>query len=524
MQRRKFLKGYLPAGMMIPSFVNGMGFRAFESGHTFLNNMLLPAGDNDRVFVVIQLNGGNDGLNTVIPLDQFSKYVNARKNIYIDEQKVLKLNGVNNVGLHPAMTGMRDLFNQGKLHIVQSVGYPQPNFSHFRATDIWMSASNSNQVLNTGWLGRFLDEVYPGFPSGYPNTTMPDPLAIQIGSVTSLALQGPTQPLGMSISNPSSFYSFVNNQVDPAPNTYAGKELTFVREMSRQSQKFGDVIKTANAKVTAQSTYPTGNSLADQLKIVARLIKGGLKTKIYMVNYGGFDTHANQITTGDTSTGTHSRLLGNVSAAIKAFMDDLKFLGVEDRVVGMTFSEFGRRILSNASFGTDHGAAAPLFVFGAQVQGGVSGTTPLIPGNATVGDNIPYQYDFRSVYASILSNWLCVNATTLNNVMLRNFQDLPLTKVGTCSVLNPVGNPDQLVVAYPNPFHKNVTIQFKTAGGHTLIQVLDGAGRLVRILVDREFSAGTFRVDFDGEHLPAGIYYIRLQNQVIQQVKSVVKV
>jgi uncharacterized protein (DUF1501 family) len=456
-------------------------------------------------------------------LDQFGKYVNARKNIYIDEQKVLKLNGVSNVGLHPAMTGMRDLFNDGKLHIVQSVGYPQPNFSHFRATDIWMSASNSNQVLNTGWLGRFLDEIYPGFPSGYPNTNMPDPLAIQIGSVTSLTLQGPAQPMGMSISNPSTFYSFVNNQIDAAPNTYAGKELTFVREMSRQTQKFGDVIKAANAKVTTQNPYPTSNALADQLKIVARLIKGGLKTKIYMVNFGGFDTHANQITTGDTSTGAHARLLGSVSDAIKAFMDDLKFLGVEERVVGMTFSEFGRRILSNASFGTDHGAAAPLFVFGAMVQGGVSGSTPLIPANATVGDNVPYQYDFRSVYASILANWLCVNATTLNNVMLRNFQDLPLTKVGTCSVLNPVGNPDQLVVAYPNPFHKNVNIQFKTAGGHTLVQVLDGAGRLVKILVDREFSAGTFSINYDGEHLPAGIYYIRLQNQVLQQVKSIVK-
>lgn len=267
MNRRKFLQGYLPAGVMVPSFVNGMGFKAFESGHAFLNNMLLPAGDNDRVFVVIQLNGGNDGLNTVIPLDQFSKYVNARKNIFIDEQKVLKLNGVNNVGLHPSMTGMRDLFNDGKLHIVQSVGYPQPNFSHFRATDIWMSASNSNQMLNTGWLGRFLDEIYPGFPSGYPNTNMPDPLAIQIGSVTSLTLQGPAQPMGMSISNPSTFYSFVNNQVDPAPNTYAGKELTFVREMSRQTQKFGDVIKAANAKVTAQITYPTGNSWPISLRL-----------------------------------------------------------------------------------------------------------------------------------------------------------------------------------------------------------------------------------------------------------------
>jgi len=154
----------------------------------------------------------------------------------------------------------------------------------------------------------------------------------------------------------------------------------------------------------------------------------------------------------------------------------------------------------------------------------VSGTTPAIPANTTVGDNIPYQYDFRSVYASILSNWLCVDATTLNRVMLKNFQDLPLTKIGTCSTLNPVGNPESLVVVYPNPFHKTVTIQFKTGGGHTLVQILDGAGRMVKILLDRDFNAGTYRVDFDGEHLPAGIYYVRLQNMVVQQVKSIIKV
>jgi hypothetical protein len=158
------------------------------------------------------------------------------------------------------------------------------------------------------------------------------------------------------------------------------------------------------------------------------------------------------------------------------------------------------------------------------VQAGVSGTTPILPMKATVGDNVPYQYDFRSIYASILSNWLCVNDTTLNNVMLKNFQKLPLTKLGTCSILNPVGNPDQLIVVYPNPFHKKVTIQFKSAGGHTMIQVMDSAGRLVKILIDANFEAGTFRVDFDGEHLPAGLYYIRLQNQVIQQVKSVIKI
>lgn len=514
----------VPAGMMVPSFVQGLGFKVFDAGHTFLNQVLLPAGDNDRVLVIIQLNGGNDGLNTVIPIDNYDRYINARKNIFIDESKVLRLRGHDRLGLHPAMTGMQQLFNEDKLHIVQAVGYAEPNFSHFRATDIWMSASDSKQVLNSGWVGRFLDEAYPGFPDNYPNTNMPDPLAIQIGSVASLTLQGPLQPMGMSISNPSNFYNLVNNIQDPVPNTLAGEELSYIREMSRQTQKFSEVIKTANAKVIVQNPYPTGNSLADQLKIVARLIKGGLKTKIYMVNYGGFDTHANQVESGNNSSGTHARLLGNVSSAIKAFMDDLSFLGIDERVLGMTFSEFGRRILSNGSRGTDHGSAAPLFIFGTKVQGGVSGNNPVIPTNVTVRDNIPYQYDFRSIYASVLANWLCVDQQMLNTVLLKNFQNLPITKLGTCSVLKPVGNPDYLLVLYPNPFYSSLSIQFKSNGGHTLVQVLDGSGRLVKILFDKEIEAGTFRIEFNGQHLPPGIYYVRLQNQIIQQVKSVLKV
>ena len=274
---------------MVPSFINGIGIRAFEAGDSFLNNLLLPAADNDRVLVMVQLTGGNDGLNTVIPLEYYNNYFNARKNIGIKESAVLKLGSSAKIGLHPSMTGLAQMYKDNQLAIVQSVGYPQPSFSHFRATDIWMTASSSNEFLNTGWLGRFLDETFPGFPTGYPNNTMPDPLAIQIGSITSLSLQGPSQPMGMSISNTTNYYNFFNNQIDPAPASNAGKELTYVRDIAKQTQKYGDVIKNASGKVTQQSTYPSGNSLADQLKIVARLIKGGLKTKMYLVSFGGFD-------------------------------------------------------------------------------------------------------------------------------------------------------------------------------------------------------------------------------------------
>jgi uncharacterized protein (DUF1501 family) len=322
--------------------------------------------------------------------------------------------------LHPSMTGLQSLYNDGKLSIIQAVGYPSPSFSHFRATDIWMSGSASNVELESGWAGRYLNGEYPHFPEGFPNETMPDPLAIQIGSITSLTLQGPDLNMGMSISDPSAFYKFIDGVQDPVPDTPWGKELSYVRLVANQSQKYSDVVKNASAKVPVQGTYPTGNSLGDQLKIVARLIKGGLKTRVYMVSTGSFDNHSAQVTTTDTTTGTHATLLKRVSDGIKAFMDDIKGLGVEERVIGMTFSEFGRRIKSNLNFGTDHGAAAPLFVFGKNVKSGVLGTNPTIPTNTTVNDSVPMQYDFRSVYASILSDWFCVKANDLMPIMDNN--------------------------------------------------------------------------------------------------------
>jgi uncharacterized protein (DUF1501 family) len=353
---------------------------------------------------------------------------------------------------------------------------------------------------------------------------MTDPLSIQIGSVTSLALQGPAVSMGMSITNPNSFYNLVNGLQDPVPNTYAGKELTFLRSMSQQTQQYATVVKAAAANVTQQALYPTGNNLADQLKIVARLIKGGLKTRIYMVSYGGFDTHFNQAESDNTSIGNHAKLLKTVSDAIKAFQDDLKFLSIEDRVIGMTFSEFGRRIKSNASGGTDHGAAAPMFLFGNNVLPGVLGDTPKIPVKTTDNDNVPFQYDFRSVYASILTHWLCVKEADLQQVMLKNFQLLPVVNSATCRIVDPNQSGRLLISNYPNPFTTSTTVQFTTAGGHTLVQIMDALGRVIKVLVDIEYPvAGNYRVPFETSNLVAGVYYARFQNLTVQQVHTMVK-
>lgn len=525
MNRRNFIKKTTPA-VVIPALIGGYSVKAFAESSSLANMFGLNT-DTDHVLVIIQLQGGNDGLNMVIPLDLYSNYINARSNIAIPIDKVLTLTGNNdNTSLHPAMTGLQSLYNDGRLAIIQAVGYPNTNFSHFRATDIWMSASDSDVEVNTGWTGRYLNTEYPNFPNGYPNATMTDPLGIQIGSITSLTFQGPQVSTGMSISNPASFYNLVTGVQDPVPNTPAGKELSFIRLVASQTQQYASVITAAANRVPTQGTYPSNNSLADQLKIVAKLVKGGLRTRIYMVSYGSFDTHATQVNSTDLTTGTHATLLKNVSDAIKAFSDDCIGLGIDNRVIGMTFSEFGRRIKSNLSAGTDHGAASPLFVFGKNVIGGVVGTSPNIPVNATVNDNIPFQYDFRSVYASVLQKWFCVDNNELQTVLLKNFQSLPIINAKACSVsgtLNTSGV--TLLRNYPNPFQTATTIEFSTNGGHTLIQIIDMSGRVVAVLVDKVYTTAlTDRVTFSGGNMAAGTYYARLQNESMTQVHLMLKV
>lgn len=522
MKRRDFLKYTVPTAAA-STVIGGLPIRTMGMESPLIQALMGMTTDTDHVLVLVQLNGGNDGMNMVIPIDTYSSYQAARSNVAIPQNRILSLNG--KTGLHPAMTGLQNLYKDGKASVIQAVGYPQPNFSHFRATDIWMSASDSDQLVNNGWIGRYLDHEYPGFPTGYPNSAVPDPLGIQIGSVTSLTFQGPQVSMGMSISDPVNFYNLINGIQDTAPNSPAGFELSYIRTVARQTQQYSDVIKSAALRVTQQSSYPTNNSLADQLKIVARLVKGGLKTGVYMVSIGGFDTHSVQVNQSDTTIGAHANLLKQVSDAIKAFMDDLKFLGVHRRVLGMTFSEFGRRIKSNSSLGTDHGAAAPVILFGEYVNAAVLGDNPIIPANVSVNDNIPMQYDFRSIYSSILEKWFCVDNTTLQTVMLKNFQSLPVVKTNSCNSAIPDLSEKLIIKNYPNPFVSSTTITFKTEGGHTSIMIIDTLGRVIKTLIDQEYTGpGQYTITFNADRLATGVYYARLQNGTIQQVRAMLKV
>ncbi len=526
MNRRDFVKKTVPVST-IPFLLKGFHLRAYGAG-PLLQTLVGSGKESDHVLVLIQMNGGNDGLNMVIPLDEYSSLMNARPNIAIGENKVLSLN--THTGLHPSMVDLFNSYNHGQIAVVQSVGYPNPNFSHFRATDIWLTASDSATVLTTGWLGRYLDQEYPDFPNGYPNAVNPDPLAIQIGSVVTSGLQGPSVSMGMALTSPTSFYQLVSGGIDTAPNTPAGHELTFLREVAQQTQQYATVIKNAASKAANQSIlYPSPgqNSLADQLKIVAQLIAGGLKTRIYVVNIGGFDTHSGQVdATAGTDAGAHANLLSKLSVAITAFLDDLRLLRVDDRVIGMTFSEFGRRIKSNASLGTDHGTAAPLFVFGRRILGGIYGSNPTLPASATVSDNIPMQYDFRSVYASLLKEWFHVSDAELNAVLLHNFQTLPIVRPlqppKTPIIDNEPAVPAEVGLAqnYPNPFNPSTRIRFYSSGDYVQIRVFDSLGREVQSLVDGAIAPGAHEVVFDGSDLPSGMYFYRFRSGSFEAVKS----
>jgi hypothetical protein len=251
-----------------------------------------------------------------------------------------------------------------------------------------------------------------------------------------------------------------------------------------------------------------------------------------MVSFGGFDTHSVQ-TNADTTTGNHATLLQKISDAIRAFQSDLVYLKVENRVVGMTYSEFGRRIKSNSSVGTDHGAAAPMFLFGSSVDAGMLGVNPTIPTAATVNDNIPMQYDFRSVYSTLLEKWFCLDPNIVASLFPPNInaqlQRLPLIKAGVCSGVTPPPSvkpmPEGVLIQNrENPFNSYTDIHFKTAGGHTLVQVFDTLGRLIKTLADGEYLAGTYIIRFNAEGLPTGVYYARYQNGAIQQVRAMLKV
>jgi uncharacterized protein (DUF1501 family) len=421
MNRKEFLRATVP--------VAAASVMTYSLRKYMHSNVISKAPRQDRILVMVQLDGGNDGLNTIIPLDQYAQLSEARRPILIPEKEVIKLKGTTVTGFHPSMSDLARLYEAKHLTVIQGVSYPDPIFSHFRAIDIWHTGSGASTVLNTGWLGRFLEREYPNYPIGYPNPRVPAPPAIQVGTVLSNALQGSKAGLGITVNSTKSFYDMVLGNPDIPENSPMGHELAYISRIASQTKDYLiGVKKAATAQKNLSPLYPPSgeNALADQLKIVAQLIGGGLESKVYMVNLPEFDTHHNQVDKSNTLKGTHAYLLSQLSVAIAAFEDDLERMGKLDLVLGMAYSEFGRRIKSNASLGTDHGSSGPVILFGSKLKGGLIGTNPTIPEKVKVDDNLPMQHDFRSVYASILKGWFHLSDTDLQAVMLDKYPTLDL--------------------------------------------------------------------------------------------------
>lgn len=421
--RREFIGNGLimaSAALTLPSFLqrSALAMPSAASGS-------LAGVPEDRILVVLQLSGGNDGLNTVVPYG-FDDYHKARPGIGIKPSEALKLDSTasngTGIGLHPGLAGMKDLYDAGLLSIVQGVGYPNPDRSHFRSMDIWHTADTNG--TGDGWIGRYLDSECCGYgkgesgkpePGKKPAKTDSTAPGIAIGRTAPLAMQGRSfkpvsfentdlfrwigNDIHQSLKQP---YQDLNRRGDAGAATQTDTNSNFLLRTALDAQVSSDLIRKA-VSTKPLVDFP-GNELGRQMAMVSSMIRAGLRTRVYYVSLGGFDTHAGQ----GGAQGRQSQLLAQVGQALKAFYADLKQQGNDGRVLTMTFSEFGRRVGQNASGGTDHGTAAPMFLAGPMIKAGLYGEHPSLT-DLDQGD-LKYRIDFRTVYAAILDDWLKVDS------------------------------------------------------------------------------------------------------------------
>ncbi len=373
----------------------------------------IAAAETDNILILIRLSGGNDGLSTVIPINQYDEYANARPNIYIPESKVLKL--TDEFGVPSYMSSLEPMWGEGQFKAVHGVGYEGQSLSHFTGSDIFANTdldTNGFSGFNTGWMGRHFENIYPDYLINPPAA----PAAIQIGQFGSLVFQGEETNYAFTTSNINQLEEIAESGVvyglgdELFNNCMYGDQLKFLRGVANTTYEYSGLIHEAYERGQNQVEYQD-NGFARQMKLLAKLIKGNLGTKVYMISMGGFDTHGNQPL-------AHERLMTNLSVAINTFYEDIAFTQQDDKVLSMTFSEFGRRIFENGSNGTDHGKAAPTLFFGSGLNGsGFVGDHPTLEDPDGRG-NLEYAMDFRDLYATVLAEWLCVDVPLVEQHLL----------------------------------------------------------------------------------------------------------
>ncbi len=501
--RRDFLTSASAAAA--GTFLIGTGAQARAVQATSHTAMLRALGERetDRILVIIQLGGGNDGLNMVVPHTS-ATYNRRRPTIRQSASSVMALDA--DYGLNGAMGSLEPMWGNGDLAVIHSAGYPDHSRSHFRSTDIWASGADASGARSDGWTGRYVDQAFPTHTSD----PLDYPVAIRIGGASSLLVRGANGALGMSFSNAGQFDRLAQSgqfyDESAVSATAAGDELRFVRGIYNSGLRYRDAVYDASQTGAndGEAGYP-GGGLASSMASVARLIKGGLPSRIYAVSIGGFDTHSNQIN-------RQPELLRQIADSVSAFYRDL---GADaDRVLTMTFSEFGRTIGENGSRGTDHAEASPMLLFGSGVGGGMYGEGPgpvldSLPDNASA---LPMSVDFRRVYTSILGGWFGMEASDTTAVLGRSFSPLAgLVSSTVDSAPGPLDSDLLLGPVSPNPVRHRATVGL-TLGqpAHVTARLVDVQGRTVRVITDSSMPAGSHRLALDASGLAAGVYLVRL--------------
>ena len=549
MKRREFVK--------LSSTASALGLLPFEVGAALkLANSTMNCDVSSRKLVLIELRGGNDGLNTLIPYDNYGYYSSVlRPDIYIpdvnfsDQAVDTLLPSNQQLMFHPALlegqhnSGFKGLYQSGMLRILQSVGYPSANKSHFASIDLWSTGNDGNSWNNgkdSGWMGRFMEEAYSNLlPSNFP-------LGIQLGSSnTWLGFHAEHQHgLAMNIEGQDSenFYTVLNGLSGQAPsnipnNSHYGAELQYIVDTDASANIYSQSIQNAfNAPGSNNLvTYPD-TDLANQLKTVARLMRGGIETKVFMVTIGGFDTHNVQNQGSGDINGRHAELLNEVSTAVDAFVEDVNSDSIGDDIIGITFSEFGRKAKQNGNLGTDHGEIAPMFVFGKPVQGGVSGTNVDLT-EATSNNNWQIktvQHDYRQVFATLMQDFLGAENAVVDNAFFdqtnnesfsgKKIQDIikPSHYVdSTCYALsNNTTKNETFWAAYPNPVYDKLFINPITNNSQVKYDICNTNGKLIKS-GKLDMQLGYSAIDMAS--LPHGLYVVTLQADGVQETKKIIK-
>ncbi|SMG41783.1 DUF1501 domain-containing protein [Arenibacter troitsensis] len=542
--RRSFLQALGIAGS--GSMMLGSNFLT-ASAPSPLTSAIAMA-ETDNILILIRLSGGNDGLSTIIPIEQYDIYANARPNIYLPESKILRL--TDEFGVPTYMKSLEPMWGEGQFKAVHGVGYEGQSLSHFTGSDIFANTDLSTTGFSgrkTGWMGRHFEYLYPDYLSDFPGSRPEGPAAIQVGNYGSLVFEGE-----------ETNYAFVTNNIDQLEqiaetglqysvedslfdNCMYSDQIKFLRGVSNVTNEYAGTIHEAYMRGANQVEYQN-NGFARQLALLARLIKGNLGTKVYMISMGGFDTHGNQPL-------VHERLMTQLSIAVDNFYDDLAFTQQDDKVLSMTFSEFGRRIYENGSNGTDHGKAAPTLFFGSGLNGSAFvGDHPSLDEPNSRG-NLEYTMDFRNLYATVLAEWLCVDIPLVEQHIMDGYKYTPVNLGFNCSGVDfpdivysdgqptpptptdPTGenpNPELLDAIVHKPFYPtdstpHIYLEMPFSG-HVDIQLFNIMGQHLGTVYNEIMLEGSIEINVRerlSTYLASGKYIYRIQVQDKKLSKSI---